>query len=381
MLPAWKLPPTWIRALCASALWLLLGGCGRKPSPDLAAGSSTSSPATAIASPASGRNMRQPTAQDLAAHFRHLVPAKILDVTVTADPPVPDPDTAGGWLMQAKVVFTPLVDLCSLPQPKDVQEAEGITRQFNELVEWRNQFVQSAFAHRHYPDLPIGTLEDHQFLIVTSRKGVALPPVYGQTAARWQVDHWSFANVDMPGLPTTGKPRSEFDAGALVLGSPEATVYLQTGRDLVAKVRAKKLAIEQDYTARLSAATAPGQRYIGKITHPLGTVAAEVRFGERPSGDQGSVSFELSLPATPSYHLSFTGHLNRQLPLAANVADLSAVCVHATGQPGMGTVPSTLIRGLGYSGRDKLFVFSDGGMEGDVSGFNGTHHLVAAPVR
>ena len=283
--------------------------------------------------------------------------------------------------MQAKLVFTPKVDLCSLPQPKDVQEADGIVNELNALIEWRNQFAQSAFAHRHYPDLQVGALEDHQLLVVANRKGAPLPPVYGQTEARWQVDHWNFVNVDIPGLPITGKPRGEFGAGALVLGSPEATAYLQNGRNLVSQAQAKKKAIQQDYAARLRAATAPGRRYVGKVTHPLGTIAAEVRFGERPAGDQESTAFELSLPASPSYHLSFTGHLNPQLPLAANVADLSAVCVRSSGPSGMGTVPSTLIRGLGYSARDKFFVFTDEGMEGDVSGFNGAHHLVVTAAK
>ena len=371
------------RARRASGLLCLIltAGCGHKPSPGLSTGSPNPGPSTSVASPAPADNVRRPTGEDLAAHFRHLMPATLLGVAVQADPPVPDPDTPGGWLMQAKVVFTPKVDLCSLPPPRDVQEANDIVRELNALAEWRNQFAQSSFAHRHYPDLQLGTFEDHQLLVVANRKDVPLPPVYGQTEARWQVDRWNFTNVDMPGVPTTAKPRGEFGAGAIILGSPEAAAYLQRGRDLVAQTRAKKLAIEQDYAARLRAATAPGRRYVGKITHPLGTVAAEVRFGERPAGDQESAAFELSLPATPAYHLSFTGHLNPQLPLAADVADLSAVCVRASGQSGMGTVPGTLIRGLGYSGRDKFFVFTDEGMEGDVSGFNGAHHLVATAAK
>ena len=303
-------------------------------------------------------------------------------MTVQADPPVPDPDTPGGWLMQAKVVFTPEGGpLLAAAAPGRAGSQRHRPRELNALAEWRNQFAQSSFAHRHYPDLQLGTFEDHQLLVVTNRQDVPLPPVYGQTEARWQVDRWNFTNVDMPGVPTTGKPRGEFGAGALVLGSPEATAYLARGRDLVAQTQARKLAIEQDYAARLRAATAPGRRYVGKITHPLGTIAAEVRFGERPAGDQASAAFELSLPATPAYRLSFTGHLNPQLPLAADVADLSAVCVHASGPPGMGTVPGTLIRGLGYSARDKFFVFTDEGMEGDVSGFNGAHHLVAKAAK
>ena len=381
LVPAFRLNTCDGRALGLLCL-MLVAGCGHKPSPQLAAaGSPNPDPSTSAVSPSPVNHARQPTGQNFAAHLRGLMPAGLLDVAVQADPPVLDPDTPGGWLMQAKVVFTPKVDLCSLPQPRDVQEANDIVNVLNALVEWRNQFAQSSFAHRHYPDLQLGTFEDHQLLVVANRKDVPLPPVYGQTEARWQVDHWNFTNVDMPGVPTTAKPRGEFGAGALVLGSPEATAYLARGRDLVAQTQAKKLAIERDYAARLRAATAPGRRYVGKITHPLGTVAAEVRFGERPAGDQESAAFELSLPATPAYRLSFTGHLNPQLPLAADVADLSAVCVRAIGQPGMGTVPGTLIRGLGYSGRDKFFVFTDEGMEGDVSGFNGSHHLEATAAK
>lgn len=190
------------------------------------------------------------------------------------------------------------------------------------------------------------------------------------------MDHWKTRNYDleMEDLDTLGKPRGGFPANALVVDSAAAQAFINAQRDTIAKATAKRTEIESAYRAMVTAATAPGTRYVGTITHGLGTVAAEVRFGSRPGGQNDNAAFLVTLPNDPPYTLTFTGSLNRELPMQAEVADLRT---HVVRTPGNGksnttTVPGTMVNGMDTS-TPRAFTFSGQSMEGVVSGFGSWH--------
>ena len=374
-------------------------------------------PRTAQASPpedrlpqsqASSPTPHQPGITDLTNYVRSTLVPLVRLAAIRADPPMRMPNALQGsdtWLFNVKVTIAPNEDLFD-PCPQDADDARSIAaliQEFNDLVAWRNAYVQSAYA-KVYPgfDLkpPVDTVP--QLLVLRQAKDRPLAPVYAKVAAEWQVDHWYFSPVNWT-FPQIGSPRSAFPGSTMVQGSPEAAHFFQAEREAIAQAKAKKDAIESRYADDLAKAVKPGTTYRGQISHPRGILPCEVRFIDTPGADPQMAMFEVSLPQEPTDRLVYTAKLALEVPLnlpdnaaasdpfhiptfpmsgnASNnvpVGNLTVTFVRRSGKATVyGPLPNVLLYGTNMMGMNKPFLLLNRRLQGVVSQFNGDFSLNA----
>ena len=146
--------------------------------------------------------------------------------------------------------------------------------------------------------------------------GQPLPPIYCKLRAQWQVDHWQFRALDLE-PPDYGEPRTTFDAPNVVLGSPEATVFVQAAHTACAQTSKDKAALDARYQTDLTQATRPGTIFKGQLTHRGQVVPVEVRLlPVAKDGDAAQdVNVEVLLPATSGESFLYQARRSSQVPL------------------------------------------------------------------
>ncbi len=271
-------------------------------------------------SPAGSDSSRQPNVSELTSFLRAGLPATARLVDVKMDPPQRMPNTSPAsntWIFSVKLTLAPTEDLLGLSTEEDARAFQAVGDELAALVRWRDAFVHSPYA-RLYSSFEIAApaVPMPRLLVLLHKANQPLPPIYGKMAAEWQVDHWSFSQVDL-NMPEPGRSRTDFPGTTLIEGSPEAQKFLAETKAAIDSAQPKKAAIDSAYTAALVQATRPGTIYQGQITHRGSTVAAEVRFLPAPVGvDSPSVGLEVRLPATPGEVFLYSAHLSQQVPLA-----------------------------------------------------------------
>ena len=261
----------------------------------------------------------QPTDAEFVAFMRSALGPAIRLGSLKTDPPVRMPNTSPAsnvWLVNVKLTIVPVEDLLSLPPTEDAQAIDALVNELNGLINWRNAYARSTYAHAYGSfeiKAPVSPMP--QLLVVKQAKDKPMAPIYGKVAAEWQVDHWQFTNVDLP-MPPFGQPRAAFPGPTMVKGSSEAEAFLKAQRAAIASAKGRQAAIEASYQQDLLAATKPGTLYRGNVTHNGKVLLAELRFIDPPPGGGAqAASFALSVPNDPGYRVEYTAKLAPPLPL------------------------------------------------------------------
>ena len=383
---------------CAAAL-MVLPNCkpAAKPSAD-----QTSSP---VDSGGEKSVQRQPSAGDLRAYCQTLLPPVMRLADLKTDVPVRAPNISPAdnvWLINVKLTLTPAEDLLALASPEDTHAIDSLVGELNGLIAWRNAYVRSPYVRTcggidvAAPSGPVP-----QLLVVAQAKDKPLPPVYGQLAAQWQVDHWRYDTADLT-LPTPGRPRSAFTGGStMVMGSPEAEAFLAAERKAIARAKDQQTSIEEHFTRDLRAATTPGTTYKGQISHPRGILPCEVRFLPTPGAEPLVTSFEVRVPQAPAFQYVYTAKLAPKVPLNLPAGDTGSFGFAAGAQDPSLPVDDLMVsyaRGAGKAQmfdrnlagvilnnapliNNKPFLLLDGHLKGVVASFNGDFSLAADLAR
>lgn len=145
------------------------------------------------------------------------------------------------WSINVKVSIAPKEDLLSYPSRGEANSINELIEQNNELVDWRNRFVQGK-ANEDLAGIStsMGILNAPQPLRVSQARNQPIA-VYGKMTAEWQVDRWRFTTHLE--LPEIGKPLSTFRDGNteyLVTGTPAGEEMLQKLRKKIEVNQAKK---------------------------------------------------------------------------------------------------------------------------------------------